>query len=228
MIGCAKGLLTCEITKNEQLQIVRPEVEYSNRYIVDVENCGDNKFIVVCTRPYFLKASKIPPGETNFPIVTYTLFHPLEQDPDQKILLLGQFRSTEEQATFPVCKVNVLSKKLKMTSQQQSYVDSEAQYAGRFYLTMVDKHLKMIDIQRFQMVDLLTEPNYDDESLHGIGLVRRSIDKVFHMLILCKNEEGNYIQKVDFNSILPKSLEIKVEKFFAKPVPQKNEMNEEF
>jgi hypothetical protein len=27
---------------------------------------------------------------------------------------------------------------------------------------------------------------------------------------------------------LPKSLEIKVEKFFAKPVPQKNEMNEEF
>ena len=68
------------------------------------------------------------------------------------------------------------------------------------------------------MIDLLTEPNYDEESLNGMGLVRRMPDKLYHMLILCKSEEGNYIQKVDFNSILPRSLEIKVEKFFKKPI----------
>lgn len=78
------------------------------------------------------------------------------------------------------------------------------------------------------MVDLLTEPNFDEESLAGMGVVRRSTDKIYHMLILCKSEEGNYIQKVDFNSILPKSLEIKVQKFFKSPTPQKNETNEEF
>jgi hypothetical protein len=69
------------------------------------------------------------------------------------------------------------------------------------------------------MVDLLTEPNYDEESLAGMGVARRSTDKVYHMLILCKSEDGNYIQKVDFNSILPKSLEIKSQKFIKKPTP---------
>ena len=89
MIGCAKGLLLCHITKNEQLEIVRPEVEYSNRYIVELVHCGGNSFIVVCSRPYYLKASRIPPGESNYPIVTYTLFNPEESDPNQKIILLG-------------------------------------------------------------------------------------------------------------------------------------------
>ena len=97
--------------------------------------------------------------------------------------------------------------------------EAEAPYKGRFYMTIVDRNLKMIDIKKYQMVDLLTEPNYDDESLHGMGLVRRVSDRVYHMLILCKSEEGNYIQKVDFNSILPKSLDIKIEKFFKNPVP---------
>jgi hypothetical protein len=41
MIGCAKGLLLCQISKNEQLEIVRPEVEYSNRYIVELVHCGN-------------------------------------------------------------------------------------------------------------------------------------------------------------------------------------------
>ena len=75
----------------------------------------------------------------------------------------------------------------------------------------------MIDTQLMQMVDLLTEPNYDEESLAGMGIVRRSSDKVFHMLILCSSEEGNYIQKVDFNSILPKSLDVKAQKFSKNP-----------
>ena len=43
------------------------------------------------------------------------------------------------------------------------------------------------------MVDLLTEPNYDDEGLHGMGLVRKVSDRIYHMLILCKSDEGNYI-----------------------------------
>ena len=60
------------------------------------------------------------------------------------------------------------------------------------------------------MADLLTEPNFEEESLLGMGLVRRNSDKIYHLLILCRSGEGNYIQKVDFNSILPKSMEIKV------------------
>ena len=70
----------------------------------------------------------------------------------------------------------------------------EANYNFRFFLTIVDHHLKMIDTQQLTMIDLLTEPNYDDESLLGMGLVRRASDKMYHMLILCKQGgEGNYI-----------------------------------
>lgn len=89
MIGCAKGLLLCQISKQEQLEIIRPEVEYSNRYIVELLHCGDDHFIVVCSRPYYLKSSKIPPGETNFPIVTYTYFSPEQTDPEKKVMFLG-------------------------------------------------------------------------------------------------------------------------------------------
>ena len=96
MIGCAKGLLLCRVNKNEQLEIIRPEVEFSNRYIVELEHCGNNSFIVACSRPYYLKSNKIPPGEKNYPIVTYTYFTPMEADPERKIIFLGQFRSTDE------------------------------------------------------------------------------------------------------------------------------------
>lgn len=195
MIGCAKGLLLCVISKNEQLEILRPEVEFSNRYIVELVHCGNNSFIVACSRPFYLKSNKIPPGETNFPIITYTYFMPEERDPEKKITFLGQYKSTDEQATFPVSKVAVASARGKtpVTPQQQQWIDAEAQYKNRFYLTIVDKHLKMIDTKLMQMVDLLTEPNYDEESLAGMGLCRRASDKVYHMLILCKSESGNYI-----------------------------------
>ena len=120
MIGCAKGLLLCHITKNEQLEIVRPEVEYSNRYIVELVHCGNDRFIVVCSRPFYLKSSKIPAGETNYPIVTYTFFTPEETDPEKKIQFLGQFRSTDEQAKFPVAKVTVANPRVKnMTPKDQ-------------------------------------------------------------------------------------------------------------
>ena len=105
MIGCAKGLILCQVTKQEQLEIIRPEVEYSNRYIVELEYCGNDQFIVVCSRPFYLKASKIPEGEKNYPIVTYTLFNSEEPEAEKKMILLGQFSSTDEQATFPVSKV---------------------------------------------------------------------------------------------------------------------------
>lgn len=74
MIGCAKGLLLCQISQSEQLEIIRPEVEFSNRYIVELLHCGQSHFIVVCSRPYYLRSNQIPVGETNFPIVTYIYF----------------------------------------------------------------------------------------------------------------------------------------------------------
>jgi len=89
MIGCAKGLLLCQVNKTEQLEIVRPEIEFSNRYIVELVHCGNSNFIVACSRPFYLKANKIPPGEKNFPIVTFTFFKSEETDPEKKIIFLG-------------------------------------------------------------------------------------------------------------------------------------------
>jgi hypothetical protein len=69
---------------------------------VELVHVGNNNFIITCSRPFYLKANKIPPGEKNYPIVTFTYFKATETDPERKIVFLGQFRSTDEQATFPV------------------------------------------------------------------------------------------------------------------------------
>ena len=71
--------------------------------------------------------------------------------------------------------------------------DSEVPYKGRFYLTMVDTYLKVIDIQQHCLFDLLSEPNFDQDSVNGMGLVRSLHDKSYRLLILCQNENGNYV-----------------------------------
>ena len=57
---------------------------------------------------------------------------------------------------------------------------------------MVDTHLKVIDIQSHCLFDLLSEPNFDQDSVSGMGLVRSLADKSYRLFILCQNEEGNY------------------------------------
>ena len=89
MIACQKGLLLCNITKNETLQILRPEEEYSNLYVVTMTWCGGDKYIVVTSRPKYKKEKHVPKGEENFAIVTFTLFQCECTDPDNKQILLG-------------------------------------------------------------------------------------------------------------------------------------------
>ena len=89
--------------------------------------------------------------------------------------------------------------------------ESELPYKGRFYLTMVDTHLKVIDIHAHCLFDLLSEPNFDQDSVSGMGLVRSLSDKSYRLFILCQNDDGNYVQKVDFAASLPKSLAQRVQ-----------------
>ena len=223
MIACQKGLLLCNITKNETLQILRPEEEYSNLYVVTMTWCGGDKYIVVTSRPKYKKEKHIPKGEENFAIVTFTLFRCECEDPDQKQILLGQFRTTFEQACFPVTKVQVIVPKNINADAQNP--DSEVPYKGRFYLTMVDTHLKVIDIQQHCLFDLLSEPNFDQDSVSGMGLVRSLHDRSYRLLILCQNEQGNYVQKIDFAATLPKSLAQRVQQSSD---GQKNEIDDAF
>ena len=167
--------------------------------------CGGDKYIVVTSRPKYKKEKHIPAGEENFAIVTFTLFSCECDDPDEKQILLGQYRTTFEQACFPVTKVQVIVPKTA-SGQEVNNPNSEVPYKGRFYFTMVDTHLKVIDIQSHCLFDLLSEPNFDQDSVSGMGLVRSLADKSYRLFILCQNEDGNYVQKVDFAATLPKSL----------------------
>lgn len=104
--------------------------------------------------------------------MTYIYFKPEEKNADKKIQLLGQYRSTDDQATFPIQRINVNENRGK-AANHGDWFGNEANYNFRFFLTIIDHHLKMIDTQALCMIDLLTEPNYDDECLQGMGLVRR-------------------------------------------------------
>ena len=81
-------------------------------------------------------------------------------------------------------KVQVIVPKNANAAEAQN-PDSELPYKGRFYLTMVDTYLKVIDIQQHCLFDLLNEPNFDQDSVSGMGLVRSLHDKSYRLLILC-------------------------------------------
>ena len=95
----------CKISKDDQLDIIKVEEEYSNLYVVTVCWCGEDKFIVVTSRPKYSKSKLIPKGEENFAIATFTLFNSNETNSDKRQILLGQYRTTFDQACFPINKV---------------------------------------------------------------------------------------------------------------------------
>jgi len=37
----------------------------------------------------------------------------------------------------------------------------ETRFRGRFFFTVVENHLKIIDAEEYRLFDLLSEPNYD-------------------------------------------------------------------
>ena len=94
----------------------------------------------------------------------------------------------------------------------------ETPFKGRFVLTMLDQHLKVIDIETLRLYDLLTESNFDHEAVSGMGLSRSIFDRLSRLLILCHGPNklngekgGSFIQRIDFNASLPNSLADRVE-----------------
>ena len=78
-------------------------------------------------------------------------------------------------------------------------LDSEIPFRGRFYLTMIDTHLKVVDIVNCKMFDLLSEPHYDNDSVSGMALMRSMADRLHMLFVLCSNEDGSFLQKIEFN-----------------------------
>ena len=107
-------------------------------------------------------------------------------------------------------------------------LDSELLFKGRFYMTMIDTHLKVIDVMTCKMFDLLSEPNFDQDSVSGMALIRSLTDKMHRLLILCQNGDGNFIQKVDLNPALTNSLAQRVAKLAKNPRPQNGEVEDKF
>ena len=85
----------------------------------------------------------------------------------------------QSQATFPMAKVQVVMKRKDKDG------DGESQYKGRFHLTLINRYIKVIDIERMCMFDLLQEPNTDSEAINGLALVRLMSDASFKLHILC-------------------------------------------
>lgn len=71
---------------------------------------------------------------------------------------------------------------------------------------MIDQHLKMIDTKTYRLFDLLSENNYDQEAVNAMGLTRSLKDRTSTLLMLCHKDGKSYIQRIDFNPVLPYSL----------------------
>ena len=81
----------------------------------------------------------------------------------------------------------------------------ETNFKGRFFLCIVETHLKFIDAETYRLFDLLSENNFDQEAVSGVGLTRAVTNRKSKLLILCYNKATgkSYVQRVDFNGTLP-------------------------
>lgn len=72
----------------------------------------------------------------------------------------------------------------------------------------METHLKFIDAEAYRLFDLLSENNFDQEAVSGVGLSRAVTSRKNKLLILCFNKSTgkSYVQRIDFNGTLPSSL----------------------
>jgi len=80
MIACGKGLLMCAITDMNTFEIVRAEEEYRELYVVNLCWCGGDRYVVATSRPRYPSKKKIPAGEENYVIISYSLYTTNEAD----------------------------------------------------------------------------------------------------------------------------------------------------
>ena len=129
---------------------------------------GDNKYVVAITRPMFTSKKEMPVGSQNHAVIIYSLYDDDEQNAAARKVTLGEYRASFSQAAFPIFKVQVVVPRDNSKVKRSS----EAPYRGRFLLVMVNEHLKVIDTQAKKLFDVLSEPDYDKESISGMGLSR--------------------------------------------------------
>ena len=96
----------------------------------------------------------MPRGQENYAIISYTLFDANEEDPDQRQVILGQYRTNFQQACFPLAKIAVI---VPRPGAAKSDFPDETNFKGRFFLCIVDTHLKFIDTETYRLFDLLSE-----------------------------------------------------------------------
>ena len=70
---------------------------------------------------------------------------------------------------------------------------NEDHYNGRFFFTVVDNHLKVIDTQEFRLFDLLTEQKFDQEAMNAVGMTRSMKDRTSRFLLLCNSGDQSYV-----------------------------------
>ena len=145
------------MTAENTFQILAACDEYVGLYCVNVCWCGDSRYIVITSRPRFANKREIPPGEENYAVISYSIYDLAETDPDQKQVILGQYRTNFTQATFSITKVQVI---VPRPGASDEFPD-ETPFRGRFFLTVIENHLKAIDCETYRLFDLLSENNFD-------------------------------------------------------------------
>ena len=67
--------------------------------------------------------------------------------------------------------------------------ENEGRFRGRFFVVMIDQHLKMVDTETYRLYDLLSEPNFDQESVCGMGFGRSISTRKNRLLLLCQGKD---------------------------------------
>ena len=107
-------------------------------------------------------------------------------------MILGQYKTNFQQACFPLAKVQVI---VPRPGAARNDHPDETNFKGRFFLCIVETHLKFIDTETYRLFDLLSEGNFDQEAVSGVGLSRAVSTRKNKLLILChdKTQQKSYI-----------------------------------
>ena len=128
----------------------------------------------------------------------------LDDTGEDKIVPIGNFGSNSEQTSYPICKVQVVVKKTDKKGE------GEFLFKGRFYITLINDNIKVIDIQDKRIFDLVEEPDADYEAINSLALIRLMSDASFKLHVLCndkdKDNSHSFIHKVHMTDNLPALL----------------------
>jgi len=202
MIASQKGLILCRITPENTFTIVSAVEEFVGLYGVNISWGGGHRYAVITSRPRFANKKDVPPGEENYAVISYTVYNGDQTDPDQRQVILGQYKTSFTQATFAISKVQVMIPRIH---HGENFPD-ETIFRGRFFLSIIENHLKIIDTESMRLYDLLSEPNFDQEAVSGMSVIRSMKDRTTKLMMLCHRDGHSYIQRIDLNAVLPFTL----------------------